>query len=68
MRSHLEFALQHPEAPAQLDPNDPSQAELVQAWNEMYRDFLNRTVDSHFFRFFPNALSASTLTTLTTRN
>jgi hypothetical protein len=50
-----EFALQHPEAPAQLDPNDPSQAELVQAWNEMYRDFLNRTVDSHFFRFFPNA-------------
>jgi hypothetical protein len=50
-----EFLLQHPEAPRQLDPNDPSQAHLRQQWNEMFTEFLNRMVDSHFFRFFPNA-------------
>src|SRR5215475_5914062 len=50
-----EFALQHPQAPRQLDPNDPAQAHLVEQWNEMYTEFLNNTVDSHFFRFFPDA-------------
>lgn len=50
-----EFALQHPEAPRQLDANDPAQAHLVEQWNAMYTEFLNRTVDSHFFRFFPDA-------------
>jgi hypothetical protein len=50
-----EFLLQHPEAPRQLDPNDPHQAQLVQQWNAMFEEFLNRMVDSHFFRFFPHA-------------
>jgi hypothetical protein len=50
-----EFALQHPEAPRQLNPDDPGQAHLVQAWNEMYTEFLNRMVDSHFFRHYPDA-------------
>jgi hypothetical protein len=50
-----EFALQHPEAPHRLNPNDPSQSHLVEQWNAMYREFLNRMVDSHFFRFFPDA-------------
>ena len=30
------FALQHPEAPRQLNPNDPAQAHFVQAWRELY--------------------------------
>lgn len=50
-----EFALQHPQAPRQLNPNDPAQAQLVQQWNAMYHEFLSATVDSHFFRFFPDA-------------
>jgi hypothetical protein len=50
-----EFALQHPEAPRRLNPNDPSQAHLVEQWNAMYHEFLSNMVDSHFFRFFPDA-------------
>jgi hypothetical protein len=50
-----EFLLQHPEAPRRLDPNDPRQAHLVRQWNEMFHEFLNSMVDSHFYRFFPNA-------------
>ncbi len=50
-----EFALQHPEAPRRLNPNDAGQAHLVEAWNAMYTEFLNRMVDSHFFRFYPDA-------------
>jgi hypothetical protein len=50
-----EFLLQHPAAPRQLDPNDPRQEHLVQQWNAMFHEFLNRMVDSHFYRFFPNA-------------
>jgi hypothetical protein len=49
------FALQHPEAPRQLNPNDPAQAHLVQEWRELYASELYWMVDSHFFRFFPDA-------------
>ena len=49
-----EFLLQHPEAPRRLDEHDPRQAHLVQEWNAMFHEFLNRTVDSHFYRFFPH--------------
>jgi hypothetical protein len=50
-----EFRLQHPTAPVQLDPDDPNQATLVEAWRAMFTEFLNRMVDSHFYRLFPEA-------------
>jgi len=49
------FALQHPEAPKKLNPNDPAQAHWVQAWNAEYAEELNWIVDTHFRRFFPDA-------------
>ncbi len=50
-----EFRLQHPEAPHVLDPHDPRQTQLVRDWWEMYERFVNATVDSHYYRFFPHS-------------
>jgi hypothetical protein len=50
-----EFFLQHPEAPRRLNPDDPHQASLVRQWNELFNEFLNRMVDHHFHRFFPDS-------------
>jgi hypothetical protein len=52
---NLDFFDQYPDAPRQLDPNDPDQAELVEAWNEIYRAKANGWTDEVFWRFFPDA-------------
>jgi hypothetical protein len=51
----LEFTKQHPGAPEHLNPDDPGQAHLVQAWRELYTQQLNLTVDRIFFSFYPDA-------------
>jgi hypothetical protein len=51
----LEFSKQYPGAPERLDPNDPGQAHLVQAWHELYTKQLKLTVDRIFFSFYPHA-------------
>jgi len=51
----LEFSKQHPSAPEHLNPDDPGQAHLVQAWRELYTQQLNLSVDRVFFSFYPDA-------------
>jgi hypothetical protein len=43
-----EFFAQHPQAPRRLDPNDPSQAGLVEAWNELYKTKVYKWTDVIF--------------------
>jgi hypothetical protein len=50
-----QFHQQHPEAPEQLDNNDPSQASLVQAWLAIRDAVVNEWTDKVFFEFFPAA-------------
>jgi len=49
------FFIDHPDAPQRLDPDDPSQASLVQAWIEIRDRILNDWTDSVFYEFFPHA-------------
>jgi hypothetical protein len=50
------FDLRHPDRPrVRLDPDDPAQAQLIEEWNEIYRDHLNNWVDHIFRKFFPHA-------------
>jgi len=44
-----------PTAPAKLDPNDTSQAELIDIWWETYHEVLSKMTDESFFAFFPDA-------------
>jgi hypothetical protein len=44
-----------PTAPARLDPNDSSHAEMIQMWWEVYHEVLSKMTDEAFFTFFPNA-------------
>jgi hypothetical protein len=47
------FREQHPEAPAQLDPNDSSQASLVEAWIAIRDALVNEWTDKVFYEHFP---------------
>ena len=49
------FFIDHPDAPQRLDPDDPSQASLVQAWIEIRDRILADWTDSVFYEFFPHA-------------
>jgi hypothetical protein len=44
-----------PDAPKQLDPNDPKQADLVETWLGVRDAILDQWTDRVFFSFFPNA-------------
>ena len=44
-----------PDAPKQLNPNDPKQADLVDTWLGVRDGILNQWTDKVFFSFFPNA-------------
>jgi len=50
-----EFFEQHPEAPAKLDPKDPSQADLVAAWLALRDTVVNEWTNKVFFEHFPAA-------------
>jgi len=50
-----EFRSRYPAAPGRVDPDDPGQATLVEAWHAMFTEILHRTVDRHFYRLFPEA-------------
>ena len=45
----------YPQAPEQLDPNDPEQASWVEAWTSLRDQTVNAWTDSVFYSFFPNA-------------
>jgi hypothetical protein len=45
----------YPDAPERLDPDDPSQSELVAAWLELRDDIVNVWTNDVFFRHFPEA-------------
>jgi hypothetical protein len=44
-----------PSAPARLDPNDTSHAEMIDRWWEVYNEVLWKMTDEAFFSFFPAA-------------
>jgi hypothetical protein len=44
-----------PTAPARLDPNDSSHAEMIDRWWDVYHEVLSKMTDEAFFTFFPNA-------------
>lgn len=44
-----------PNAPKRLDPNDPTQADLVDTWLGIRDGILDQWTDIIFFSFFPNA-------------
>src|SRR5688500_10504303 len=44
-----------PTAPARLDPNDSSHAEMIQLWWEVHHEVLSKMTDEAFFTFFPHA-------------
>ena len=46
-----------PTAPARLDPNDSSHAEMIQLWWEVHHEVLSKMTDEAFFTFFPHAPS-----------
>ena len=48
-----QFHEQHPQAPAQLDPNDSSQASLVDAWIAIRDAVVNEWTDKVFYEHFP---------------
>jgi hypothetical protein len=50
-----QFHEQHPEAPTQLDPNDSSQASLVEAWIALRDAVVNEWTDKVFYEHFPAA-------------
>ena len=50
-----QFHEEHPEAPAQLDSNDPSEADLVAAWVAIRDSVVNDWTDKVFYEFFPAA-------------
>ena len=50
-----QFFQQHPDAPRKLDPNDPTQAELVASWLALRDQLLNEWTDQYFFSFYPSA-------------
>jgi hypothetical protein len=50
-----QFHEQHPEAPAQLDPNDSNQASLVEAWTAIRDTVVNQWTDTVFYEHFPSA-------------
>ena len=49
------FRQRLPDAPARLDPNDPSHAEMIDIWWEVHHEVLSKMTDDAFFSFFPNA-------------
>jgi hypothetical protein len=50
-----QFHDQHPEAPTQLDNNDPGQADLVTAWLSIRDRVVNDWTDKVFYEYFPAA-------------
>lgn len=50
-----QFFEQHPEAPAKIDPNDASQAGLVEAWLAIRDTVVNEWTNKVFFEHFPAA-------------
>jgi hypothetical protein len=50
-----QFFIDHPTAPARLDPDDPSQAELVAAWIDIRDRVLAEWTDAVFYEFYPSA-------------
>src|SRR3954447_7328664 len=49
------FRQRVPRAPAKLDPNDESHAEMIDIWWETYHAVLSKMTDEAFFTFFPAA-------------
>jgi hypothetical protein len=45
----------YPSAPAQLDPNNPSHAEMIREWWEAHHEILRKLTDEAFFGFYPDA-------------
>ena len=50
-----QFFEQHPDAPAKLDPDDASQADLVEAWLAIRDTVVNEWTNKVFFEHFPAA-------------
>lgn len=50
-----QFRVRHPEAPEQLDAQDPGQASLVEAWLEIRDSVVNEWTDRVFRERFPTA-------------
>jgi hypothetical protein len=44
-----------PTAPAHLDPDDPSQAAMIQQWHQAHHEILSKLTDEVFFAHYPNA-------------
>jgi hypothetical protein len=49
------FREQHPDAPKKLDPDDPGQASLVEAWLEIRDTVVNEWTNKVFYEHFPAA-------------
>jgi len=49
------FRERFPTAPARLDPNDESQAEMIDGWYDVHREILSKLTDEAFFSLYPDA-------------